>query len=805
LIRLEHLEDRLVPAVIDITPGHTGTFATIQAAVNEAFAGDTILADPGPYAEHVTVNKSLVLEGAQYGVDARTRSGPESIVDGGGYAPFYVTANDVTIDGFTIQGASNGSAFPGGFGIEMAAGISGTHILNNVIQNNIAGIALANLSGSDQAVIQYNLFQNNNLPGSASGTDIYADQYTAGAGGVKNVLIDSNTFTNTSFVEGAWALGISNTGTTPFSGITFSNNNVTNHGRGVYFYSTTQSTVTGNTITGATHYAIGLFGSNGSPANSLFTISNNTLNADGAGVEFVNDTSASAYTSAVANAVGADVSAMEGRAFTGVVATFTDANPGNRTADFSASINWGDGNTSPGTISYNASTGTYTVTGSHTYAEEGDYALNVSITDPSTWSTSVGLALGATSWSPDRYAPAGFTPGQTAAGRDGVLHEFISSADQTSSRPAPYNSGFYDFQGRANSLAAGTNYVAVDLYVPASWSGLTQKDLSGNPANWGSLASFWATGVDASGNILSYPIIGFNNQAGSGTGGFQVFNQTNGWTNVKGFTGGDQWYQLGIGIRAGGIDYFVNGQLVYTDTTAPGTTVLSNVMLQGYNGGNDYHIYWSNPNATVRSTPNDIYVENVYDRLFHRVADPRAQDWVNLLNKGTPPATVVQMIENSPEYQTDLVASLYKKYLNRAVDPRARDWVNMLAAGGTVEQVTAGIVSSQEYFTLHGGTPTGFVQGLYQDILGRTGSTSEVQGWVNFMSGGATSTQVALGFLGSTEYRKDVVDSYYHEFLNRTAEPRGEATWIEALASGMTDQDVLAHIFGSSEGYALWS
>src|SRR5262249_41860550 len=83
-LQIVHLEDRLVPAVTNITPGHIGTFATIQEAVNAASPGDTILADPGTFSEHVTINKSLVLEGAQHGVDARARSGAESIVDGGG-------------------------------------------------------------------------------------------------------------------------------------------------------------------------------------------------------------------------------------------------------------------------------------------------------------------------------------------------------------------------------------------------------------------------------------------------------------------------------------------------------------------------------------------------------------------------------------------------------------------------------------------------------------------------------------------------------------------------------------------------
>src|SRR5262249_35738279 len=139
-LRIEHLEDRLVPAVTNVTTNLS--FSTIQAAVNAANPHDVILADAATYNEHVTINKPLTLEGAQHGVDARTRSGAESIVDGGGFAPFYVTANDVILDGFTIQGASNRSAFPGGFGVELAAGVSGAHITDNIIQNNIAGIAL---------------------------------------------------------------------------------------------------------------------------------------------------------------------------------------------------------------------------------------------------------------------------------------------------------------------------------------------------------------------------------------------------------------------------------------------------------------------------------------------------------------------------------------------------------------------------------------------------------------------------------------------------------------------------------------
>ena len=64
----------------------------------------------------------------------------------------------------------------------------------------------------------------------------------------------------------------------------------------------------------------------------------------------------------------------------GTVATFTDANPTATTADFTATIAWGDGATSAGTVSGPAG-GRFSVAGSHSYAEDGTYTIRVTITD----------------------------------------------------------------------------------------------------------------------------------------------------------------------------------------------------------------------------------------------------------------------------------------------------------------------------------------------------------------------------------------------------------------------------------------
>ncbi len=79
-------------------------------------------------------------------------------------------------------------------------------------------------------------------------------------------------------------------------------------------------------------------------------------------------------------AAGVSISATEGNAFTGAVATFTDPDANATAAEYSATIDWADGGSSVGTISP-TSGGNFSVSGNHTYAEEGTYHVAVTITD----------------------------------------------------------------------------------------------------------------------------------------------------------------------------------------------------------------------------------------------------------------------------------------------------------------------------------------------------------------------------------------------------------------------------------------
>ena len=79
----------------------TADFTTIQDAINAASAEDYIEVWNSTYYEHVTVNKQLTIY---------SRDGANvTIVDGGGSDKcFYVTANNVTISGFTVQNGASG-------------------------------------------------------------------------------------------------------------------------------------------------------------------------------------------------------------------------------------------------------------------------------------------------------------------------------------------------------------------------------------------------------------------------------------------------------------------------------------------------------------------------------------------------------------------------------------------------------------------------------------------------------------------------------------------------------------------------
>src|SRR5437016_4019173 len=75
------------------------------------------------------------------------------------------------------------------------------------------------------------------------------------------------------------------------------------------------------------------------------------------------------------------VSAIEGTPLPGDtdLASFTDGTLTDNSENFVANIDWGDGTTTAGTLS--GSGGSFTVTGSHTYATAGNFTITTFMND----------------------------------------------------------------------------------------------------------------------------------------------------------------------------------------------------------------------------------------------------------------------------------------------------------------------------------------------------------------------------------------------------------------------------------------
>ena len=132
--------------VIDVP----GDYDTIQEAIDAASDGDTVVVAAGLYEENVEIDKSLTLKGAQAGVDARNRSGAETIIEPDeGTGIRIITAADIVIviDGLTVRNAEHGIGTPEP---EMAADLT----VRNVRVLNFIGFGIS-LAFTVEATVEY--------------------------------------------------------------------------------------------------------------------------------------------------------------------------------------------------------------------------------------------------------------------------------------------------------------------------------------------------------------------------------------------------------------------------------------------------------------------------------------------------------------------------------------------------------------------------------------------------------------------------------------------------------------------------
>jgi hypothetical protein len=493
------------------------------------------------------------------------------------------------------------------------------------------------------------------------------------------------------------------------------------------------------------------------------------------------------------------------------VATFTDPGGDEPLNKYSATVNWGDGTTADaGTITFNSISDVFTVSGQHTYAEEGAYPITVVLNHDvaasvSTSSTAkvadqaVVASGGATATAQEfrSFGPQTLAIFTDPAGNESIgdYSATINWGDGTSSPGTiVQNAGGSSFSvlGSHTFTQLGTQTVSVAIHHDTAPDttvqskvavSLPQIVLTTTPLMWrewspleapdNALATIsfvdnnttvtidWGDGTTSTGSVSPYVVGGAGAALGSHT-----------WTETGTYN----------------VTVTVNDGPANASATFP-VTVAKNILPI------------ANPN---QATPNEYYVAELYEDILKRFVDGGGLTfWSGLLDQGVPRMTVVEGIMESPEYLTNFVIGPdYLKYLGRPADAQgAQYWVNQIHAGLTDEGLIAALASSPEFYSsAGGGTNAGYVDALYRVVLGRTSDTAGEAFWLGKLTGGMSAFSVALGFASSTEDDSDLIQQTYFDLLGRNPTPAELNQWLTNFQSGLaTNESLIASVAATDE------
>ena len=333
-------------------------------------------------------------------------------------------------------------------------------------------------------------------------------------------------------------------------------------------------------------YSSGVYTVNGSHTYAEEGSYTTTVTVNDAGSSSATITgSATIVDAALIGSSAASASGNEGASVSLSNATFTDANPGNNSGDFSGTINWGDGHTTTFTsadVSY--SSGVYTVNGSHTYAEEGSYTTTVTVNDAGSSSatitgsaTIVDAALigsSAASASGNEGASvslsnATFTdanPGNNSGDFSGTINWGDGHTTTFTSADVSYSSGVYTVNGSHTYAEEGSYTTTVTVNDAGSSSAtITGSATIVDAALIGSSAASASGNEGASVSLSNATFTDAN--PGNNSGDFSgTINWGDGHTTT--FTSADVSYSSGV--------YTVNGSHTYAEEGSYTTTVTVN-------------------------------------------------------------------------------------------------------------------------------------------------------------------------------------------------------------------------------------
>jgi uncharacterized protein YkwD len=134
-----------------------------------------------------------------------------------------------------------------------------------------------------------------------------------------------------------------------------------------------------------------------------------------------------------------------------------------------------------------------------------------------------------------------------------------------------------------------------------------------------------------------------------------------------------------------------------------------------------------------------------------------------------------------------------------AVSPGTYTYTVTASGGGLSAPITRQVVVGAQNVRLNFFGATGFIANLYQTVLGRAASTTEINNWLGYLQSGGSPSSLAGFFEHSPEIQGRLVTRWYAAYLGRQPAPFELQGWIIGMQRGMTEAQAQTLILGSDE------
>jgi hypothetical protein len=364
-----------------------------------------------------------------------------------------------------------------------------------------------------------------------------------------------------------------------------------------------------------------------------------------------------------------------------------------------------------------------------------------------------------------------------------------------------------------SGVASYTIYVSVDGGPYTAWLTRTTSTSSSYPGQDGHSYGFYSVATDRAGNIQPTPTsaqattLVDTTPPSSSVNTLSVASPSNftvSWSGSDGVHGsGIASYTIYVSDDGGPFTAWLTAT---TQTSATYSGALMHTFafysVATDKAGNQQATPTTAQATTqVFDTPNQRYVAAAYQDLLQRPVDPGGLTyWSDLLEQGTPRSAAAKALTHGAEYYATIVRPVYQKFLGRPADDSGLAfWVGQMQQGLTDERLEAYFVGSAEFYAKAGGSDKGWVDGMYQSLLGRPADSSGETFWVHQLAAGANRSDVAYAFAASQEREGQHVQQDYQKYLGRSASDSEVAGWVGQFARGVTNEDIVTGFVASDE------